>query len=263
MNSPLGVGEYRSDVEALWRLMGELRQGMPKVFLNPSSGTWASPFWLLRADSTWRGGNDTGLAGGKGSLRQQWITFRDYEVHNRVLVHGPLYPITSLMIHGIEINDGGRVKTFEEPDMRDEIRAFFATGANVQELYLTPALVTTAAWDAIAEAAKWSRANSDVLADNHWVGGDPAKSEVYGWAAWSRKKGILSLRNPSDQPGSIAVDIGAVFELPTGAPRTWSLKSPWKTDAANAPVSLTAGVARTFALKPFEMVTFEATAGQK
>ena len=135
------------------------------MFINPSSGTWASPFWLLRADSIWRGGGDTGIAGAKGSERQQWITYRDFEVHNRVLVNGPLYPISSLMIHGIMINSGGRVKTFDEPDMVDEIRSFFASGVNLQELYITPELMTPAAWDALAEAANWSRANADMLAD--------------------------------------------------------------------------------------------------
>lgn len=258
-NSPAGAGEYRSDVEALWRLMGELRRANPDVFINPSSGTWASPFWLLRADSIWRGGGDTGIAGAKGSERQQWITYRDFEVHNRVLVNGPLYPISSLMIHGIMINSGGRVKTFDEPDMVDEIRSFFATGVNLQELYVTPELMTPAAWDVLAEAANWSRANADVLADTHWVGGDPAKGDVYGWASWTARKGILSLRNPSDQPATIAIDIALAFELPGGAAQTYLLRSPWKQAAAAVPIRLTAGRPHSFQLKPFEVLTLDAT----
>jgi hypothetical protein len=262
-NSPPGAGEYRSDVEALWRLMEELRAGMPDVFINPSSGTWASPFWLLRADSIWRGGGDAGIAGSKGSLRQQWITYRDFEVHNRVLTNGPLYPITSLMIHGVMICRTGRVKTFDEPDMIDEIRSFFATGANVQELYVEPEVMTPAAWDALAESAKWSRSNSGVLADNHWVGGDPGKNEVYGWAAWSPAKGILSLRNPSDAGAEFALDIGKAFELPGGAARKWTLKSPWKKDAGAAQIVVTAGSVHKVALRPFEVKVFEAAPAAK
>lgn len=258
-NSPPGAGEYRSDVEALWRLLGELRDADPEVFINPSSGTWASPFWLLRADSIWRGGGDTGIAGAKGSERQQWITYRDFEVHNRVLINGPLYPISSLMTHGIMINDGGRVKTFEEPDMLDEIRSFFASGVNLQELYVDPKRMTAAAWDALAESAKWSRINTDVLADTHWVGGDPGKGEVYGWAAWSKRKGILSLRNPSDQPAAIALDIAEAFELPDGVARTYSLKSPLKKDAATLPTRLAAGERHAFELRPFEVLMLDAT----
>lgn len=257
-NSPPGANEYRSDVEALWRLMGELRRVNPEVFINPSSGTWASPFWLLRADSIWRGGGDTGLAGAKGSPRQQWVTYRDFEVHNRVMVNGPLYPISSLMIHGVMINTGGRVKTFEERDMLEEIRSFFASGVNLQELYISPELMTPKAWDALAEAAIWSRANADVLADTHWVGGDPGKAEPYGWAAWSSRKGILSLRNPSDRAATITVDLGKALELPAGAPQAFALKSPWRKDASAAALRLTAGQPHSFRLEPFEVLTFDA-----
>ena len=257
-NSPPGAGEYRSDVEAMWRLLRELREAEPEVFLLTSSGTWASPFWLLEADAIWRGGHDAGLKSAKGSPRQQWITYRDFEVHNRVMVNGPLYPISSLMTHGIMINSGGRTQTFDEKDMIDEIRSFFASGVNTQELYIWPELMTERAWDVLAESARWSRANTDMLADTHWVGGDPAKSEVYGWASWNARKGILSLRNPSDRPASIAIDIAEAFELPDGAAQSYSLRSPWKEDAST-PIRLAAGERQTFELKPFQMMTYDAT----
>ena len=258
-NNPPGAGEYRSDVEALWRLLSEMRLADPEIFINTSSGTWASPFWLLRADSIWRGGGDAGIAGAKGSSRQQWITYRDFEVHNRVLVNGPLFPISSLMTHGIMINGGGRVKSFEEDDIVDEIRSFFASGVNAQELYITPGLMTSRAWDVLAERSKWSRANADVLADTHWVGGDPAKGEVYGWAAWSQRKGILSLRNPSDQPATLSLDIGEAFELPKGSTRTYSLVSSWSNPDRLKPIILTAGAHHSFELKPFEVLTLDAS----
>lgn len=257
-NSPPGAGEYRSDIEALWRLMGELRAKDPGVFLNPSSGTWASPFWLLRADSIWRGGGDAGIAGTKGSARQQWITYRDFEVRNRVMANGPLFPISSLMIHGIMISGTGRVKSFVEQDMIDEIRSFFATGVNCQELYVSPELMTEAAWDALAEAATWSRANADVLADTHWVGGDPAKSEVYGWAAWNPRKGILSLRNPSDQPQALAIDLAVAFELPEGAPDRYTLHDVWGGRPDLRKNALASAEALQLELAPFELVTLEA-----
>jgi len=257
-NSPPGAGEYRSDIEALWRLLGELRVKDPGVFLNPSSGTWASPFWLLRADSIWRGGGDAGIAGAKGSARQQWITYRDFEVRNRVMANGPLFPISSLMIHGIMISGTGRVKSFIEQDMIDEIRSFFATGANCQELYVSPELMTEAAWDALAEAAKWSRANADVLADTHWVGGDPAKSEVYGWAAWNPRKGILSLRNPSDQPQALTLDLAVAFELPEGAPDRYALHDVWGGRPDLRKDAVAAAEALQLELAPFELVTLEA-----
>ncbi len=154
----------------------------------------------------------------------------------------------------------------ETADLADDIRAFFAGGTDCQELYVTPSLMRPQDWDALAEAAQWSRDNADVLVDTHWIGGDPAKGEVYGWASWSRRKGILSLRNPNDKPGSITLEIASVFELPTDAARShpgpqggYSLKSPWTKDANSPAIELIAGKGHTFELKPFEVLVFDAT----
>jgi hypothetical protein len=119
--------------------------------------------------------------------------------------------------------------------------------------------MTSRAWDVLAERSKWSRANADVLADTHWVGGDPAKGEVYGWAAWSQRKGILSLRNPSDQPATLSLDIGEAFELPKGSTRTYSLVSSWSNPDRLKPIILTAGAHHSFELKPFEVLTLDAS----
>ena len=70
---------------------------------------------------------------------------------------------------------------------------------------------------------------------------------------------IISLRNPHNKPGSITIDIVKAFELPKGAPKRYSLKSPWKNDPAKAVINLIAGKKHTFKLKPFEVLVFDAT----
>jgi hypothetical protein len=162
------------------------------------------------------------------------------------------------MLHGIMINTGGRVTTFDAKDIIDEIQSFFGTGTNLQELYIDPGLMTQETWDALAEAANWSRANTDVLVDTHWVGGDPSKYEVYGWASWTKRKGILTLRNPDDKRAIFSLDIGDALELPEGAPQTYSLKSPWKEDANAPTLELTAGQKQTVQLEPFQVLVFDA-----
>ncbi len=256
-NNQPGAGEFASDAEALIRLLGELRQAKPDVFINVTTGSWPSPYWLWHGDSIWRAGRDASTSG-KGSPRQQWITYRDRETYHFVLGRAPLYPLNSLMLHGIMINSGGRVGSFEPADMIDEIRSFFGTGTNCQELYIAPQLLTEPVWDALAEAARWSRANADVLVDTHWIGGDPAESQVYGWAAWSTRKGVLTLRNPDDQPAAITLDIGQAFELPPGAPRKYTLRSPWKQHSDKPPLVLAAGAGHRFELKPFEVLVLDA-----
>ncbi|UCC99330.1 MAG: hypothetical protein JSW66_05480 [Phycisphaerales bacterium] len=247
--------EFVNDMEALMQLIGDLRQAKPDVFINITSGMWTSPFWLWYGDSVWRSGRDWGTHGA-GSQRQQQVTYRDKETYHNVVKRSPLHPLNSLMTQGVMFANHGLP---DEADyLAEDIRDFFASGTNCQELYITPSLMTPEHWDALAEAARWSGGNTDVLMDTHWVGGDPAQGQIYGWAAWSKRKGILSLRNPSDKPGVITIDIGKTFELPRGAAQKYSLKSPWKEDLGNEAIVLSAGKEHTFELKPFDVLVFDA-----
>ena len=45
---------------------------------------------------------------------------------------------------------------------------------------------------------------------------------------------------------------------PAGAPRAYTLKSPWKSDAAKPAMTVTAGQAREFQLQPFEVAVWDA-----
>ncbi len=67
---------FDSDFSAAIHLIGELRAARPDIFINLTTGTWPSPFWLLYADSIWRGGEDDSTAG-VGTYRERWITYRD------------------------------------------------------------------------------------------------------------------------------------------------------------------------------------------
>ena len=111
----------------------------------------------------------------------------------------------------------------------------------------------------LAETANWARTNAAVLVDTHWIGGDPSKLEVGGYASWSPRKGILSLRNPDDQPHEFALDLESAFELPPGAPRSYRLKSPWAEAATRPTLTVEAGEPVTLTLQPFEVLVLEAT----
>jgi hypothetical protein len=252
--------QFDSDFSAAIHLIDELRSAKPDVFINLTTGTWPSPFWLRYADSTWRGGEDDD-ATGVGPYRERWITYRDAQTYQNVVQAGPLYPVNSLMLHGI-IYAKQHPHLDKDPDnrFRNEVRSYFGTGTQLQEMYITPSLLSEENWDDLAEAAKWARANQDVLRDTHWVGGNPAWLEVYGWAAWTPAKATLVLRNPNDKPQSIKLKLADVFELPAGAAESYTAKSPWKSDAARAAMTLNAGETHEFHLEPFEVLTLDMTA---
>jgi hypothetical protein len=251
--------QFDSDFAAAIHLIGELRAAKPDIFINLTTGTWPSPFWLMYADSIWRGGDDDSTAG-VGPYRERWITYRDAATYQRVVQNGPLYPLNSLMLHGmIYARDHRDLNKDPGNDFRNEIRSYFGTGTQLQEMYITPSLLTDANWNDLAEAAKWSRANAEVLKDTHWIGGDPAWLEVYGWASWTPAKGILVLRNPSDQPQTIRIQLEHAFELPPDAAQDYVAKSPWNGDAGAAPLELQARQAHEFHLGPFEVLTLDVT----
>ena len=108
----------------------------------------------------------------------------------------------------------------------------------------------------LAEAARWARSNAQTLRDTHWIGGDPAKLEIYGWASWSPSKGILVLRNPSDKAQDIEIDVKRAFELPTGAPTTYQLSNPFRAARFDR-LEFSARNPRTITLLPFEVVVLE------
>ncbi len=258
VNSVLPGSQFDSDFQAAISLMREWRSLNPKIFINLTTGTYPSPFWLQYSDSIWRSGDDTAFAG-VGSWRERWITYRDAATYHGIVQAGPLFPLNSLMLHGmVYARQAEHLDSDPGKDFRNEVHSYFGSGTQLQELYITHSLLSKEDWDMLAEAAQWARHNANVLIDTHWIGGDPRQLQVYGWAAWSPEKGIITLRNPSDKKQTYALDVAKAFELPVKAPRKYQARSPWLKDRDSKPVSFTAGEPKTLTLAPFEVINLEA-----
>lgn len=255
-----------ADIDGLLRLLGEIRQARADVFTNCTVGTWASPFWLLSADSIWRQGEDASLDGA-GNNRERWITYRDNMVHDRFSSNAPLFPLNSLMFHGLLIgNYSGTVPAqmpLEIGSVKNEIRCATACGSGLQELYVSHNLMTPAMWDELAKGLRWLRANADVLTDVHWIGGDPNNSGAqapYGWAAWCPRKGTLALRNPTTSVRSVTLTLSDVLELPAGAPAAYAVRAGYDDQRALAGITgatLDVHAPLTIELQPFEVLVFD------
>ena len=257
VNSVIKGSDFDSDFDAAIHLIGELRAKKPDLYVNLTTGTYPSPFWLLYADSIWRGGEDHSFAG-VGTDRQRWITYRDAQIYRWVVEEGRLFPMNALMLHGIIFaRYAERLNTDPGHDFSDEVHSYFGTGTQLQEMYITPALLSSDDWDVLAEAAKWSRDNAQTLKDSHWIGGDPVRLEVYGWASWSREKAILTVRNPSDQPQDFSATLSSLMELPADSNPTYTARSPWKSDSAQQAFRIPAQQEHMFHLQPFQVLTLE------
>ena len=247
---------YGKDIHALLKLIPDLRNVKPDLFFSLTVGTWPSPYWLYYGDVIWRSGDDTGYTG-DGSKRQQWLNYRDSNAYSNIVTRGHLFPLNSLMYHGVIIADHGKPATFElnDNDIADEIWSFFATGTNLQELYINPHKLNKANWDCLAKAIHWAKANEDIMADTHWVGGSPAAGQVYGFASWSPKKSILSLRNPSSVKQSIKIDVAKVFEIPANHSNNYKF---YDAKVENNSQIVKRGKSVEITLDPFEVKVFNA-----
>jgi hypothetical protein len=250
---------FDSDFAAAIALIGDLRAVKPDLFINLTTGTWPSPFWLRTADSIWRGGEDHSFAG-SGSDRQRWITYRDADTYGGIVRQGPLYPLNSLMLHGIIYARHARgLDSDPHNDFADEVHSYFASGTGLQEMYISPDLLNPDNWDTLATAAKWARARADTLRDSHWIGGDPARGEVYGWASWSPQQAVIGLRNPGAQARTLQMDLAKALELPEDAPRDWKA-TPAFGDGSGR--TLSAGSVADVELGPYEVLVWDLVPGK-
>ncbi|WP_295721041.1 hypothetical protein [Mucilaginibacter sp.] len=250
--------EYQTDMESLLNLVSTLRGVKPDLYFSMTIGTWPSPFWLKYGDVIWRNGWDTNTEG-QGNNRQQWLNYRDGEVYKNIVQRAYLYPLSSLMYHGVCIADNGAPAKFDmnDKDIADEIWSFFGSGTSLQELYINPHKLNTANWNCLAAAIKWSRENADIMPDTHWVGGSPSKGDVYGFASWSPKKAILTLRNPSNKTKTFRVDTRKVFDLPLNSKSTYLFYNA-KLSGKELTAPLFTGDAYTVTLEPFEVMVLNA-----
>jgi hypothetical protein len=252
--------EFDSDFDAAIHLIETIRRHKPGVFINLTTGTYASPFWLFYADSIWRGGDDHSFAG-VGTSRQRWITYRDQETYRNIVLQGPLFPLNSLMLHGLIYAQFAKgLSSDPGHDFASEVQSYFGGGTQLQEMYITPSLLSSADWDMLARAANWSFRSRSILKDTHWIGGDPGKLEVYGWAAWSPQGWIVTLRNPSDRAQDFSLDLRRALELPRGTAISGVARDPFN-DSQESAMHLDARGSNSIHLAPFQVRTFEALSG--
>lgn len=257
------------DAEGIIRVLSALREARQDIYLNTTVGTWASPFWFMYADSIWRQENDFDQMGNMGDARDRWITYRDRLVHEVFVTGAPLFPINALMTHGTIITKNGppRVMSKDPANCVKEMRTAFTCGSGLQEVYVDSDLMAQEngrLWDELAQCIAWIRRNQDVLADTHWVGGNPWDKEkkdgdIYGWASWNMSKCTLSLRNSSKHTKTLKTTLREVLDVPAAVKGTVTLRSSFadqtRLPIMDRPVDVDEVIEIT--LKPFDVVAME------
>jgi hypothetical protein len=190
------------------------------MFLNITSGTWLSPWWVKYADTIWMQGQDYGFADVPSiSRRDQSTTYRDSVLFDDLRKYDFWFPVSSLMTHGVI---KARVSPFTDPKepqdkFVDEVVLYAARGIAMWELYISPDLLSDAEWDAEAAAIHWLKDNFETLKTVEMIGGDPRKHEPYGYVHFRGPRGIVALRNPVIEPQTLKLEFAPAAGLEPGA----------------------------------------------
>jgi hypothetical protein len=251
--------KYLPDMESGARLIQTLRHHNPDVFINITTGSWPSPFWLKLADCTWRGSGDLHMAG-KGTRTSRFMTYRDGTLYSNIVRKAPDYPLNSIMTVGIAYANLGLPKMCINDsisDFSDMVWSYFGSGSSLQELYISHDRMKTEFWPILADGAKWVRSNENVLHDTHWVGGSPLNLEVYGFASWIPAKGIITLRNPDDKPKEFDFTLDNLLELPEKYKGNFIPKRIRDEDTGELPAKIESSEVQKLTLKPYQVFIFE------
>ncbi len=218
---PVGIYSRRAILKKLQLICQLARKENPDVFLNITSGTWLSPWWLLLADQIWMQGHDYGYAAVPSiSRRDRAMTYRDYVLYDDFKKKGFWFPISNLMTHGIIKGHlqklGGEAEPLDK--FTNNAVLYFARGISMYELYISPDLLTDDEWKAIALSYLWAKDRFSIL--THYcemVGGDPGQGQAYGYVHFKGRRGIIALRNPSMEPAELEVRLSPEYGLDSRA----------------------------------------------
>jgi hypothetical protein len=221
LGTPPGVYARRATLKAVRELAAAARAVNSDMFLNITSGTWLSPWWLAIADQIWMDGEDYGSADVPSiSMRDSSITYRDLVLYEDFHIKGLWFPLANLMTHGVlkgtidveEIGQGEPLAKFA-----DEMVFYLARGVTMYELYISPDVLTDGEWRVLAESLRWARDRFPVLASTEMIGGNPYKREAYGYAHFDGARGVLAVRNPDIAPTTLRVTLDPAHGLEPGA----------------------------------------------
>ena len=213
---PVDVYSRRAVFNSVASMAKTARERNPAMFLNITSGTWMSPWWVKVANTIWMQGADYGFADVPSiSSRDGSITYRDFVLYEDWKLKGLWFPISNLMTHGIIKGKNFSVGNPAEPldKFTDDVLLYFARGVAMYELYISPDILSDGEWTSISRSMAWARKNFDVLMHTELVGGNPMKGETYAYVHFAGNKGIIAARNPVIEPSNVEVSLSAAQGL--------------------------------------------------
>ena len=188
------------------------------MWINQTSYSIPSPWFLQWSDSLWiQNSEDIGFInktkkgeelGNKDVDRT--LTYRDNCYYDFSVVRNYQFPNEFLYNHDPIYGNTANISMTDE-EYRKYMFMMTTRGTAFWELYYSYNMFNDAKWRINADALRFIRNEYDVLKTSQFIGGCPAKGEVYGYSAWTEDRGIVSLRNPANRNQSFKLRLDEPF----------------------------------------------------
>ena len=231
--------------ERLMQLFAELAKVNPNIYIIISNGAYLSPWWLMSVDTVWM--INAGDAAG-GSSRTAELVYRDGCYHEIWRQQNTQFPMCSIFNHEPKKTSTGESK--------DEFRRYLymnlSRGTGFIELYIKPFVLQPGDWDVISEGLYWAEDVFPTFKRVRMHGGSPKAGEVYGYTAWTKTQGYISVHNPSAGAKAYAIKLDRAFGLlPDSGP--FHASSPVGDSMRDLPATCKFGDTLAFTLQPREI----------
>ncbi|BDS07084.1 hypothetical protein NT6N_21240 [Oceaniferula spumae] len=213
--------QYLTDgSERLIKIFQAMHKANPDVYIVISNGAWLSPFWLQHIDAVWM--INAGDAAG-GANRTGELVYRDAVYHDLAVTENTQFPLHSIFNH-----EPKKTKTGESKEtFRRYLYMNMSRGTGFVELYIKPFVIKEYDWDVLAEGLLWVHDIFPTFKHSRMHGGRPKKGEVYGYTAWLKERGFVSIHNPSNKEQTYTLTLDRKFGLtPDSKETSYLLSSP-------------------------------------
>lgn len=241
--------------ERLMQIFSRLHEVNPDIFLAITNGAYLSPWWLMYADVVWL--INAGDAA-KGKDRTDELVYRDHIYHQIWQQENTKFPMSAIFNH-----EPKKVSTGESRSrFSDYLYMNLSRGTGFIELYLKTDSLSATDWDVLAEGVKWAEKAFPAFKRVRMHGGSPRGSEVYGYTAWSKTQGYVSLHNPSSETRSYQLRLDRRAGLFPDARTVYRISSALSGKTLPAKREYRYGNLLSVTIGPKEILLFDFSAGE-
>lgn len=176
------------------------------LWINQTSYCNASPMFLQWADSLWmQNSNDIGFlekteTGEKllPSDADKLLSYRDSKYYDFFIKRKYQFPPEYLYNHDPIYGNSAKI-SMTDSEYRKYLFMMSARGNFFWELYYSCNMLSPSKWRINADLFRFVKNNAEILKNSVFIGSNPENGGVYGYSAWNKTSGIVSLRNPSNK----------------------------------------------------------------